>query len=378
MHGRRWRRGHHEPEADDRNARRGFGLGRRKRGKDALHFAWPIFSARSSSAGVRVAMQGIDFCCVDFASGVFRVIGLPFELDGDGEPGQRHGASFRPSRHARRCRRARTSTPPYPAWRPAEQLDGLLAIPLRAPAIAQEQGEIVLRHRDVAVGSLLVPFCGLGRIAPTTKPRSCNTPTLNAAAGDPASAARSSQPAPDQSPAAPRCPRSAGAPAPPSRAGHRHVRTHACRRSARPSIRLYLSAWRTLGAGVASARAPGRGRSSGGRGGVGGAGGGASLIVVSEGAGGGAGGDGAVWFGAGGDCGCESLGRIAVAVPATAASGSPTSRAVRRKRHSGLPVILHTSREWARRRSGRSMPDDEKRRQQQDRAGLMRRRERRC
>jgi len=64
-------------------------------------------------------------------------------------------------------------------------------------------------------------------------------------------------------------------------------------------------------------------------------GGGASLIVVSDGRGGGAGGVGAAGRGTGGDCAYAD----GITVAVTATSGNPTSRAGRRKRHAGLPVM---------------------------------------
>ena len=90
----------------------------------------------------------------------------------------------------------------------------------------------------------------------TTKPRSYITPTLNAAAGEPASA-RAQQPAgaglrilrhPDAR-------RPAGAPAPPSRATSPPWAKRAGRRSAGPSIRRCWSAWRRSGPAVAMAQA---------------------------------------------------------------------------------------------------------------------------
>jgi len=81
-----------------------------------------------------------------------------------------------------------------------------------------------------------------------------------------------------------------------------------------------------------------------------GAGGGAKLSVVSDGGDGGAGGVGTAGGGTDGDVdgddgrgcggrGCEYAESITVAVTATVTSGNPTSRAGRRKRHAGLPVM---------------------------------------
>ena len=47
----------------------------------------------------------------------------------------------------------------------AQQLDGFLAVARRALAVAQQQGEVVLGHRQVGCHGLAVPFDGLGRIA---------------------------------------------------------------------------------------------------------------------------------------------------------------------------------------------------------------------